>query len=130
MNRAEELNERLLDFAVRIIGVVGALSRSIVGRHIARQLLRAGTSPGANYEEACGAESHADFTHKIGIVLKEVKETRYWLRLARKADLIDPCSRLDPLLDEVGQLVALFGKSLSTARKRKGATPYRAHNGK
>ena len=90
-----------------------------MGRHVGRQLLRSGTSPGANDEEACGAESRADSAHKIGIVLKELKETRYWIRLARRATLVECPDLLDPLLGEVEQLVAIFGKSLSTARKPK-----------
>ena len=115
--RAEELNERLLDFAIRILRLVKALPKTQEGRHVSSQLLRAGTSPGANYEEACGAESHRDFTHKIGIVLKELKESRYWMRIAKRVPLVKP-SLLDPLLGEVEQLVAVFGKSVSTARKK------------
>jgi four helix bundle protein len=117
----EETAERLLAFVVRVIRVVTALPKTIDGRHVARQLLRAGTSPGANYEEACGAESHDDFAHKIGIVLKELKETRYWLKLARRIPLVKPVSRLGPLLGEAEQLVAIFGKIRSTIRKRREA---------
>ena len=80
----EELAERLLDFAVRVINLVGKLPGNSVGNHIGLQLLRCGTSPGANYEEARGAESAADFVHKPGIVLKELKESRYWLKLIKK----------------------------------------------
>lgn len=116
---AQQLSDRLLDLAIRVIGLINSLPKTAVGRHVGRQLLRAGTSPGANYEEACGAESHGDFAHKIGIVLKELKETRYWIRLARRALLIKPGKRLDPLLEEVEQLVAIFGKSVSTVRKSK-----------
>ena len=79
----------------------------------------AGTSPGANFEEACGAESHRDFAHKIGIVLKELKETRYWLRVASRVPLVKPTSRLDSILDETDQLAAIFGKMSSTARKNR-----------
>ena len=116
--RAEELSTRLLDFAIRVMRLVRELPKSIEGRHVARQLLRSGTSPGANYEEACGAASRADFGHKIGVVLKELKESRYWLRMVRKAPLVKPPTRVDPLLDEVEQLVAIFARSLSTVRKR------------
>jgi len=86
-NKRDALRDRLVDFAVRIVLVSKALPKSTEGRHVGRQILRAGTSPGANFEEACGAESHADFTHKVGIVLKELKETRYWLRVARRVPL-------------------------------------------
>jgi four helix bundle protein len=117
VHRNDKLSERLIAFAVRIIALANALPRAAAGRHIARQLLRAGTSPGANYEEARGAESKRDFVHKLGIVHKELKESRYWIRLAAAARLVKPASRLDGLLDEVDQLVAIFGKSLNTARK-------------
>ncbi len=69
----EELSERLLDFAVRVGKVVDALPDTRLGRHIAGQLIRCGTSPGPNYEEGCAAESRADFVHKLSICLKELK---------------------------------------------------------
>lgn len=119
---AEELSTRLLDLAVRVLRVVQALPRTRSGRHVADQLLRAGTSPGANYEEACGAESPRDFAHKIGIVLKELKETRYWLRLAGRVPLVKPAS-LGPLLAELEQVIAIFGKSVKTARRRSERMP-------
>jgi four helix bundle protein len=125
MRKDEELNNRLLDFAVRVISLVQGLPKSAVGLHIGNQLMRSATSSGANYEEACGAESRRDFSHKMGIVLKELKESRYWLRLAKKVPLLEPASRLDPVLDEVEQLIAIFGKSLSTARKN---SPMRNEN--
>ena len=114
----QELADRLLKFAVRILTVVRALPRGVDSRHVARQLLRSGTAPGANYEEACGAESRRDFVHKLRILLKELKETRYWLRLAARAPLLRPASRLDPILAETEELIALFGKSVSTSRRR------------
>ena len=117
---AQELSERLLELAIRIISLVRALPKSVEGRHAARQLLRAGTSPGANYEEACGAES---FGHKIGIVLKELKESRYWLRIVRKMPLVKSPARVDPLLGEVEQLVAIFARSVTTVRKRPRQLP-------
>ena len=67
--KAEQLSERLLDFAIRVVRLAKALPKSQEGRHVGRQILRSGTSPGANYEEACGAESRRDFAHKLGIVL-------------------------------------------------------------
>ena len=65
MSQANEIEKRLIDFAVRIIKLADALPKSPAGKHIARQLLRSGTSPAANYAEARGAESNADFIHKI-----------------------------------------------------------------
>ena len=118
MRKDEELSARLLDFAAEVISLVQAFPKGPVGLHIGNQLLRSSTSSGANYEEACGAQSHRDFTHKMGIVLKELKESRYWLQLARRISLVNPASPVDLLLTEVEQLIAIFGKSISTARKR------------
>jgi len=101
-----------------VINLIQELPKNTVGQHIGNQLMRAVTSPGANYEEACGAESRRDFCHKMGIVLKELKESRYWLRLAQRVPLIKPSSRFDPLLDEVEQLIAIFAKSINTARDK------------
>ncbi len=118
MRLDEKLNMRLLDFTVKVINLIQELPKNTVGQHIGNQLMRAVTSPGANYEEACGAESRRDFCHKMGIVLKELKESRYWLRLAQRVPLIKPLSRFDPLLDEVEQLIAIFAKSINTARDK------------
>ena len=84
----EELSERLLDFAARVGKVTDALPDTRLGRHIAGQLIRSGTSPTPNYEEACAAESRKDFVHKISICLKELRESRSWLRLIIKAELL------------------------------------------
>jgi four helix bundle protein len=108
------LSERLLDFAARSGTVVDALPDTRLGRHIAGQLVRSGTSPGANYEEACGAESRRDFVHKLRIVLKEMRDSRYWVRLIIKARLL-PTDRMESLLDECNQLCNIIGKSVATA---------------
>ena len=81
----ENLSDRLLEFAARIVKPTLLLNRSMAGRHIAGQILRSGTSSDANYEEACGAESRAPFIHKMQIVLKELRETQYWLKLIAKS---------------------------------------------
>ena len=73
--------ERLIDFAARVGKVVDALPDTRMGRHIGGQLVRSGTSPAPNYEEACAAESRADFVHKLSICLKELRESRSWIRL-------------------------------------------------
>ena len=113
-----DLSDRLLDFTVEVIKVVNALPETVPGRHIAKQMTRAGTSCGANYEEACGAESRPDFIHKIGIVLKELKETRYWLRLIRTTELLAP-TRIEPIMDECEQICAIIAKSIITAKTKK-----------
>ncbi len=117
-NRGDMLTERLLDFTVRVIKLVGSLPKTAVGKHIGGQIIRSGTSPGSNYEEARGAESRADFVHKLGIVLKELKETRFWLRVIHRSQIITP-QRVESLLNECEELCAIIAKSIVTARKRK-----------
>src|SRR2546423_9726704 len=78
---SDELLERLIDFAARIGKVVDALPDTRMGRHVAGQLIRSGTSPAPNYVEGCAAESRDDFIHKISICLKEMRESHVWLRL-------------------------------------------------
>lgn len=112
----EELAERLLDFAVRMIKLCGELPRTTVGNHIRGQFIKCGTSPGANYEEARGAESSADFLHKLGVVLKELKESRFWLNVILKARLLRP-EKVVPLRDQCEELIAIIAKSIFTAKK-------------
>src|SRR2546430_12999373 len=99
MSEADALEERLLEFAARAGKVVNALPDSRLGRHVAGQLVRCGTSSAPNYDEGCAAESRADFVHKLGIALKEMKETRGWLRFIVKADLLR-AKRVDPIQAE------------------------------
>jgi four helix bundle protein len=116
MDKREELANRLLDFTVRNIKLVDALPKSIIGKHLGGQLLRSGTSPGANYEEACGAESKADFVHKLGIVLKELKETRYWLKVVSRTEIINP-KLVEALLKECEELCAIIAQSILTVKR-------------
>jgi len=118
IRKDEELAERLLKFAISIIRLCGKLPTSAIGNHIRIQLLRCGTSPGANYEEARGAESKADFIHKLGIVLKELKESRYWLKVIQEALPIKEDYVL-LTLDECEELIAIIVKSIFTAKRRK-----------
>ncbi|TWT81330.1 hypothetical protein CA13_27820 [Planctomycetes bacterium CA13] len=113
--RGENLENRLLDIAARIGKAVDALPDTRLGRHIAEQLVRSGTSPAPNYSEACAAESKRDFIHKLGIALKELRESRTWIKLNIKAELL-PLTRVSPLLDEVSQLCNIVGKSIVTAK--------------
>ena len=87
-SESKDLSERLLGFAASSIKPAVKLDRSMAGKHIANQLMRAASSAGANYEEACGAESRADFIHKMQLVLKESRESLYWLKLAERSELI------------------------------------------
>ena len=114
----ELLADRLLAFAVSVIKIVNDLPQSRVGQHVSYQLLKSGTSPGANYEEARGAESTKDFIHKLRVALKELKESRFWLKLIRAVPLIDE-DRVVPLIQECEELIAILAKSIITARKSK-----------
>ncbi len=83
MAKGDDIQERLIDFAVRTIKLCSALPKTPDGKHIAGQLLRCGTSPAPNYGEARGAESSRDFVHKLGIVLKELNESGIWDELRK-----------------------------------------------
>jgi four helix bundle protein len=115
--KGDDISERLLNYAVRILKLTVALPRNVAGKHVGGQLVRCGTSPGANYEEARGGESRADFIHKVGVAWKEVRESCYWLRLVHRAQLLKP-ARLEPLIREGAELSAILGKSHITAKKR------------
>ena len=111
----DELVERLINFAARVGKVVDALPDTRMGRHIAGQLVRSGTSPAPNYEEGCAAESRADFVHKLSICLKELREPRRWIRLIIKTEML-PEHRMGELLDECNQLCNIIGQSIVTAK--------------
>jgi four helix bundle protein len=112
----EELCERLLDFAVMMGRIVDLLPDTRLGRHVAGQLVRCGTSPAANYAEGCAAESRADFVHKLNICRKELRETRMWLRLILKVPLL-PADKVAPAFDECSQLCRIFASSVLTAKR-------------
>ena len=112
--QADQLEERLINFAVRIIKLAARLPRTSAGKHIAGQILRSGTSPAPNYGEARGAESHADFVHKLRVVLKELNETRIWLLMIERSDML----RAELIIDIIGEnteLCRIFTSSLKTA---------------
>lgn len=117
-SRADELEERLIDSAVRIIKLSAGLPKTPAGKHVAGQILRYGTSPAPNYGEARGAESHADFVHKLGVVLKELNETSIWLRLIDRGQLLKR-ELLSNIIQENGELCRIFTAALKTARARK-----------
>jgi four helix bundle protein len=114
--KGEDIAWRLLQFAVRVVRLVRTLRADAIARHVARQLLRAATAGGANYEEARSAESRADFAHKVSVAAKELRESRYWLRLISQADLASR-DALAPLLTEAGELLAILTASAKTARR-------------
>ena len=114
---ADQLEERLVNFAVRIIKLSTCLPRTAAGKHIAGQILRSGTSPAPNYGEARGAESRADFVHKVRVVLKELNETSIWLRIIERSKILR-AALLTDIVQENGDLCKIFAASLRTARIR------------
>ena len=121
-NRVFDLEERLIDFAVRIIRIVESLPKTKVANHIAGQLVRCGTSPAPNYGEAQSAESRSDFIHKMKVALKELRETKVWLLILVRAKLIKPVSKLDSLIKENDELISIFMSSIKTAKQNKKKT--------
>ena len=113
---SEELAERLINFAARIGKVVDSLPDTQMGRHVAGQLVRCGTSPAPNYEEACAAESRADFAHKLSICLKELRESRCWVRLIIKTEMLTE-HKMSELLDECNQLCNIIARSIVTTKE-------------
>jgi four helix bundle protein len=116
MKKGDDISERLLGFAARIIKLADSLKKTPAGRHISLQVVRSGTSAGANYEEARGAESVNDFTHKLGITLKELRETHYWLRVITKSEFQAP-QRMDEIVKEAEELSRIIAKSIVTSKK-------------
>ena len=117
LSLADNLEERLVNFAVRIIKLSGCLPRTAAGKHIGGQILRSGTSPAPNYGEARGAESRADFIHKMRVVLKELNETSIWLRIIERSGILKGELLID-IVQENGDLCKIFAASLKTARRR------------
>jgi four helix bundle protein len=115
---ADVLEERLVDFAVRVIKLSACLPKTPPGKHIAGQILRSGTSPAPNYGEARAAESHADFIHKLGIVLKELNETSIWLRIIERGGILRR-ELLADLVTENAELCKIFSASLKTTRAKR-----------
>jgi four helix bundle protein len=113
--RKYDLEERLIDFAVRIMVLVESLPNTRSSNYIAGQMLRCGVAPALLYGEAQSAESRDDFIHKMKIVLKELKETRVCLKLVKRKEMIKP-KRLDNISKENEELVAIIAKSVETAK--------------
>ena len=114
----DTLSQRLWDFAARVGKVVDALPETRMGRHVAGQLTRCGTAAPPNYDESGAAESRDDFIHKLSIALKELRESRGWLRFIGKSALL-PEKEMAQLLDEAEQLCRILGKSILTAKSNR-----------
>jgi four helix bundle protein len=114
-----DLQDRLIDFSVRIMNVVDALPTDRNGNLVAGQILHSGTSPAPNYGEAQGAESRRDFVHKMKLSLKELRETYVWLLVIQRKPLIQPIEKLDPIIAECNESISIFVASIKTAQSNK-----------
>src|SRR5438477_4031461 len=111
-----DLEDRLVQFGCTTCQLTKQFPRTPAGQHAALQLTRSSTSPFANYGEVQSAESRRDFIHKLGICLKELRETRTWLKFVREMDLASAES-LVPVLGECDELLAIIATSIKTARR-------------
>jgi len=116
MNAERDLKPRTKEFARRVIRLFAALSKDTAAQILGKQLLRAGTSVGANYREANRARTKAEFISKIGDCLKEADESSYWMELLLDEGFLPP-AKLQPLLDEANELVAIF---LTISKRARG----------
>jgi four helix bundle protein len=116
VNSGKDLKDRTKQFALRVIRLYRALPRNEEARVIGKQLLRSGTSIGANYRAACRGRSKAEFVAKLGIVLEEADETVFWLELLQESDIMNVQS-LAPLVQEARELTAIFVASVCTAKE-------------
>lgn len=112
--KEKDLGERIYQFVIRIVNLVNELPNTIAGNRIGAQLLDAGTSTGANYEEAQAAFSKADFTYKMSTARKEAYETNFWLRVIRDTNLL-PNNRMGPIIQESEEIKKILTRSVKTA---------------
>ncbi|MCC6463639.1 MAG: four helix bundle protein [Saprospiraceae bacterium] len=112
-----DLEDRLIEFAVRIIDAAEVLPKTFVCKHLGNQIVRSGTAPALNYAEAQSAESKPDFVHKMKICLKELRETAVCLKIIQRKEYFKG-ERLDPLLKENNELISIFVKSIKTAKEK------------
>ena len=116
LQQAEAMKQRTKQFALRVLKMVQSLPKSEEGRILGRQLLRAGTSVGANYRAVCRSRSRREFVSKMSVVVEETDETVFWFELLLEGGLVNP-SRTKSILTEGNELLAIFAASLRTARK-------------
>ena len=112
-----ELQERMTIFAVRIVKMVDAIPSTVAGLAIARQVIRSGTSPSANYRAACLAKSDRDFINKLKMVEEELDETCHWLEIVMRSEMVKE-SRIKPLHQECCELLNIIAKSIVTTKIR------------
>ena len=118
MAKGDDIKERLINFAVEIIKLCSKLPKTRAGNHVAGQLLRCGTSGAPNYGEARGAESSRDFVHKLGVVLKELNESKIWLEIIKRSEML-PVDVVQPIANERSELCKIMASSISTVGKRR-----------
>ena len=129
MNSRQDMRKRTKDFALRIVRLYAALPKNAIAQVLGKQILRSGTSVGAQYREACRAKSNADFISKIEGALQELDETLYWLEMIAESGVV-AASRLDSLRKEAEELIAMFVtivkgvKEKTRMLKRKGVIPH------
>jgi len=111
-----DLEDRLIRFGAAVCRLAEPLPATPVGRHVTLQVIRSGTSPFANYGEVQGAESRRDFIHKLGICVKELRETRAWLKFMAEMNSC-PAEQLRPVMHECDELLAILATSIRTARQ-------------
>ncbi|MGE5427182.1 MAG: four helix bundle protein [Methylococcaceae bacterium] len=116
--RQFDLEDRLIDFTLRVDEIVESLPNTKLGNHIGNQLTRCSSAPALNYGEAQGAESTNDFIHKLKIILKELKESRICLKIIYKKPMLKP-TRLNLIIQENNELIAIFLKSIDTAKNNR-----------
>ena len=123
MERNKQFDERYLAFGAAILKLLPQLPANKVGAHVGDQLFRSGTSVGAHLQEARGAESKADFLHKLQMALKEMREAKYWLSLTSLGEVLS-LEKVAPLLQESDELVAILTRSVITAKSNVGVTSH------
>ena len=114
-----DLEDRLTEFAIKIMELVEELPKNRAGNHIAGQLIRCGTSPALNYGEVQSSESQKDFVHKMKVILKELRETNICLKIIKRKPLIRQSQKLDKIIKECNELISIFVSSIRTAQKSK-----------
>lgn len=112
----EELKQRTKEFALRVMKLVEALPKNTIGRCLGNQLIRSGTSVGANYRAACRGRSRAEFIAKLGTVAEEADESSFWLELIMDGHIMNR-KLVEPLYKEADELTAIFTASLNSAKK-------------
>ena len=113
----EELKERLKQFAIRIVHMVNSLPNTIAGKAIAKQIIRSGTSPSANYRAACVGKSDRDFLNKLKMCEEELDETQHWLEIIIECELL-PKDRMADLYKENKELTKIIVASIKTMRNK------------